>query len=576
VRDEGPFYRDLYNVERVEALKGANAMIFGRGGGGGVINRVTKEAQWSAARALTLEGGSFDHRRGTLDVGQPLGSAALRLNALYENSGVFRGVRGFRRYGVNPTAALALAPNTTVRASYEYFDDDRTVDRGIPSFAGRPSPADIRTFFGNPAVNHAFAHVHDAGVLVEHVAAGGLALRNRARVGDYDTFYQNTYPGAVNAAGTQVSLAAYNHAIRRRNLFDQAEATLPLGTGPLRHTVLVGAELGHQRTDQVRNTGYFDGTTPALSVPFAAPTVETPVTFRPSATDADNRARITSTAAYAQDQVDIGAHLQAILGVRYERFGIAYHDNRRGQDLSRDDRLVSPRAGLVVKPATPLSFYGSYSVSFLPSAGDQFTALTVTSQTLEPERFTNHEVGAKWDVRPDLALTVATYRLDRTNTSAPDPTDPARVVQTGAQRTTGTELGVTGSVTRAWQIAGGFAAQRARIVSATSAAKTGASVPLVPSRTLSLWNRYQLLPALGAGVGVIRQSAVFAAIDDAVTLPGFTRLDGALYLGLGHGVRAQVNVENLLDTRYYGVSQGNNNIMPGAPRTVRVSLATSF
>jgi catecholate siderophore receptor len=213
-------------------------------------------------------------------------------------------------------------------------------------------------------------------------------------------------------------------------------------------------------------------------------------------------------------------------------------------------------------------------VSFLPSAGDQFTALTVTSQALEPERFTNREVGAKWDVRPDLALTAATYSLDRTHTAAPDPSDPAKVVQTGAQRTTGAELGLTGSITGAWQVAGGVAAQRARIVSTTSAATAGAGVPLVPRRTLSLWNRYQVAPALGAGVGVIRQSAVFAAIDDAVTLPGFTRVDGALYLALGRGVRAQVNVENLLDARYYGVSQGNNNIMPGAIRTVRVSLST--
>ena len=98
-------------------------------------------------------------------------------------------------------------------------------------------------------------------------------------------------------------------------------------------------------------------------------------------------------------------------------------------------------------------------------------------------------------------------------------------------------------------------------------------MPLVPNRTLSLWNRYQIRPAFGAGLGVIRQSAVYAAVDNTVTLPAFTRVDGALFLSLGRGVRAQLNVENVLDTRYYGVSQGNNNIMPGAPRTVRVSLA---
>src|SRR6188508_2770121 len=74
VRDDAQYYRDLYNVERVEALKGSNAMIFGRGGGGGIINRVSKEAEFATVRSLSLEGGSFDHKRGMLDVGQALGS----------------------------------------------------------------------------------------------------------------------------------------------------------------------------------------------------------------------------------------------------------------------------------------------------------------------------------------------------------------------------------------------------------------------------------------------------------------------------------------------------------------------
>jgi catecholate siderophore receptor len=219
-----------------------------------------------------------------------------------------------------------------------------------------------------------------------------------------------------------------------------------------------------------------------------------------------------------------------------------------------------------------VSVYGTYSVSYLPSSGDQFSSLTATTQTLEPEQFTNREVGAKWDVRPNLSLTAAVYRLDRTNTTSPDPADPTRVVQTGEQRTTGFELGASGSITRAWQVVGGFASQRARIVSATSAAKAGAKVPLVPHHTLSLWNRVQVTRALGVGLGVVRQSDMFAAIDNTVTLPAFTRADGALFVRLNSSLGAQVNVENLLDERYYATSHGNNNIMPGAKRTLRLSL----
>ncbi|HEX7241980.1 MAG TPA: TonB-dependent siderophore receptor [Longimicrobiaceae bacterium] len=575
VRDDAQYLRDLYNAERVEALKGPNAMVFGRGGGGGVLNRVSKEAQWAPTRVLAVEGGSFGHRRGAVDLGQGLGSAvAARFNGVYEDSDGFRDRFGVRRYGLNPTVALAAGARTTLRAGYEYFNDERTVDRGIPSFQGRPSGADITTFFGNPDVSHSAMEVHAAGATLEHETPFGLTLRNRTRFVDYDKFYQNSFPGAVNAAGTQVSLSAYNNATDRRNLFNQTDLILAAVTGPVRHTLLLGGEVGRQETDNFRETGYYNGTATSLPVPFGQPTVATPITFRQSATDADNRAVATVAGVYLQDQLELSRHWQAVLGVRYDRFDVDFHNNRSGQELSREDDLLSPRAGLVFKPVEAASLYGSWSVSYLPSSGDQFSSLTATTSTLEPERFDNYEVGAKWDVLPDLALTAAVYRLDRSNTSAPDPNDATRVVQTGSQRTTGLELGAMGSLTSAWQVMGGFAEQRAEITRTIAAAKEGARVPLVPERTVSLWNRWQLLPALGLGLGVVHQSDMYAAIDNTVTLPGFTRADAALFVRLHPLLGAQVNVENLLDERYYATSHGNNNIMPGASRTVRVTLTT--
>ncbi|CAN5799895.1 N/A [soil metagenome] len=575
VRDDAQYFRDLYNVERVEALKGSNAMIFGRGGGGGVINRVTKEAQWTPTRAVTLEGGSFDHKRTIADFGQGFGSAlALRFTGMYQDSEGFRDQAELRRYGLNPTLALALGARTTLRAGYEYFSDDRRVDRGIPSFQGRPFDANITTFFGNPDSSYATARVRAAGATLEHTLPSGVTVRNRTRYTGYDKFYQNSYPGAVNAAGTQVSLAAYNDATDRRNVFNQTDITYGVSTGGLRHTLLVGAEIGRQETENLRRTGYYNNTATALAAPLDQPTVATPITFRQGATDADNRTMASVAGVYLQDQVELSRHWQAIAGVRYERFNVDFHNNRTDQDLSREDQLVSPRAGLVFKPSEAASLYGSYSVSYLPSSGDQFNSLNATSQTLKPERFTNSELGAKWDVGSNLALTAAVYRLDRTNTVAPDPNDPTLRVQTGSQRSTGLELGGSGNVTDAWQVIGGIAFQRAEITSTTAAAAAGQRVPLVPGRTFSLWNRYQLLPALCVGLGVVHRSDMYAAIDNTVTLPGFTRADGAVFLRLTPLIGAQLNVENVLDQRYYSTSHGNNNILPGAPRTVRVSLTT--
>jgi len=460
-----------------------------------------------------------------------------------------------------------------LKLGYERFNDERTVDRGVPSFDGAPAPTSIGAFFGDANENRARARVDAADVSLEH-AFGPVSLRYTTRSVRYDKFYQNVYPGGVTDDGASVQLRAYNHATKRDNLFNQADLTGTLVTGALTHTLLAGGELSRQSTDDFRETGYFgDGTSTSLVVPITARSRATGVTFRQSATDADNHTRLDIGAAYLQDQLVFGEHWQAIAGVRVDRFDLRFHDNRANADLARVDNLVSPRGGLVFKPVEQASLYASYSMSHLPGSGDQFASLTPTTETLEPERFINRELGAKWDVTPALALTAAVYRLDRSNSQATDPNDPSRVVQTGAQRTTGFELGASGELTNRWQVAGGWASQRARIVSTTRSGVAGASVPLVPQNTLSLWNKVQLSPMFGIGLGAVHQSRVYAALDNAVTLPAFTRYDAGLYISLlAHG-RLQVNMENLLGTTYFTSAHGNNNIMPGAPRTLRVSVS---
>jgi catecholate siderophore receptor len=98
----------------------------------------------------------------------------------------------------------------------------------------------------------------------------------------------------------------------------------------------------------------------------------------------------------------------------------------------------------------------------------------------------------------------------------------------------------------------------------------------VPHNTASLWNLYQVLPKLGLGLGVINRSAMFAAVDNAVVLPGYTRVDAAVYYTLSDRMRLQANIENLLDREYYTNADGNNNITPGSPRAVRVALTAQF
>lgn len=576
VRDDVQYYRDLYNVDRVEALKGPNAMIFGRGGGGGVINRVTKEAGFSPLREITLQGGSFRNRRGAVDFDQPFNDkVAFRINAMYENSDSFRRFVGTERYGFSPTMTITPDAKTKITFGYEYFHDGRVADRGIPSFRGRPVDVPISTFFGNPNDSRVRATVNLLSGTIER-QMGRFNLRNRTQFGDYDKGYQNYVAGAVTADKTRDSISAYNNATKRRNLFNQTDLTFSLTTGNVRHSFLFGAEFGRQLTDNFRNTGFFNNTSTTILVPLNNPTIGTPVIFRQSATDADNHLKTNLAAAYAQDQVELSRYVQVVAGLRFDYFDLQFHNNRSGDNLRRIDRLVSPRVGVVVKPVLPLSIYANYSTAYLPSSGDQFSSLTAITQQVRPEKFTNYEVGAKWDVRPFLTLTTAFYRQNRTNTRATDPNNPTAIVQTGSQRTDGFEIGVNGSITRRWIIAGGYANQNAFITSATTAARAGARVAMVPRNTFSLWNNYTFNPKWAAGLGLIHRSDMFAAIDDTVTLPGYTRADAAVFYNFNEKWRLQANFENLFNRQYYLNADNNNNISPGSPRAVRVGLTARF
>jgi catecholate siderophore receptor len=231
---------------------------------------------------------------------------------------------------------------------------------------------------------------------------------------------------------------------------------------------------------------------------------------------------------------------------------------------------------MVWKPVAALSLYGSYSVSYLPSAGDQFSSLTTITEQVKPEKFNNLETGVKLDIRHGLSLSAAIYRLDRTNTRSTDPNAATRIVQTGSQRTNGGELSVSGNVARRWSVIAGYGRQHAFVTDATTSAVAGATVAQVPRNTFTIWNRYLLAARLSAGFGLINRGDMFAAIDDSVVLPGYTRADAAVYYSLSERVRVQANVENLLDIRYTLNADNNNNLSPGSPRAVRVGIVARF
>jgi catecholate siderophore receptor len=573
IRDDVQYFRDLYNAERIEVLKGPNAMIFGRGGGGGVINRVTKLADGEHHGEIAVLAGTDANRRISGDLGEAVNDTlALRLTAMYEDSESYRDFLEIERYGANPSMALTFSDRTRLVLSYEHLSDDRTVDRGVPSRSGRPLDIDESTFFGNPALSFSEAKVNLATAVLEHELSDTLQLRNRAQYGDYDKYYQNVYPNsAVNAAGN-VTLDAYQSGTQRENLFNQTDLIWRTSTGSIAHTVLAGVELGRQDTRNFRNNSTF-ATTPAAIVAITSPVTAAVPAF--NVPNQNNDVEVGITAFYLQDQIELSRRLQLVAGVRFDQFDVELDNHLNGARFERDDDFVSPRAGLIFRPADPVSLYASYSVSYLPSSGDQFNSLDATSAALEPEEFENIEVGVKWDALSRLALTAAVYQLDRTNTRAPGPT-PGTIVLTGEQRSEGFELGASGAISDDWEFIAGYAYQEAQITRATSAAPRGRDVALVPRHQLSVWNTYRFTPKWRVGLGVIHQDEVYASISNAVTLPSFTRVDGAVFFSPSERFEVQLNLENLLDEEYFGTAHNDNNITPGAPTSASLRVAARF
>ncbi len=576
VRDDVQYFRDFYNVDRIEVLKGPNAMIFGRGGGGGILNRVLKRPTFSAARGATVSADGWGARRLSGDFDQPLSAnIGLRLNAVYENSDSFRHHVDLKRYGINPTVALLADPDTRIDLSYEYFHDRRTADRGVPAEGEEPVRGHTRAFFGDPDDSFARTSVNTATLAIEHRFSDSLTLKNRTMFGSYDKFYQNIYPNSFNPATGRVALAGYNNRNDRRNLFSQTDLVWENRAAGIDQTVLVGFEVGRERSRNKRLTATLISPS---SVPISDPTVNAAVVFSPLASDADNRVHATVAALYLQDQIRPAQWLEIVAGLRFDSFKVDVDDLRPagGGTLSRRDHLWSPRLGVVLKPTDDLSIYASYSRSYLPQSGDQFSGLTSITEGLKPERFDNYEIGAKLQLPGGLLGTIAIYRLDRTNTRAADPLNPANTVLTGAQRSRGIELGLERSITSRWLISGGYALQKAEITKTTTAAPAGREVPLVPRHSFSLWNRYDFNKQIGAGIGLIARSKSYATISNAVKLPAYARVDAALYYQLPGGVEAQLNVENLFGAHYFPTANADNNIAPGAPRTVKATVGYRF
>jgi len=588
VRDDVQYYRSLYNLEQVEILRGPNALLFGRGGTGGILNRVTKkgvigETFGGGQLAIDTYGEVIVQGDINVKAGE---NVAVRLNAMYEGLNNHRDFFDGDRVGFNPTVRFDLGEKTTLDLSYEYANHERFVDRGIPTGAdGRPVEALIEITFGDEFVNFTELEAHLLRANVSHEFSEGLKGNFAAFYGDYDKVYSNFFNTGYDEATNIVELDGYIDDTQRQNLILSGNLIGEFETGSVGHTIIFGGEYINTSSDQSRFNSFFSGSQDDRETFFAVRPIQLSnnvgvnAAGQPTTNDFtvdlndDTRVTIDVISAYIQDEIKLTNWLNVVLGARFDSFDIEVFNVPANDLRSRKDEEISPRAGLIFKPAQNISIYGSYSESFLPRSGEQFANINGNNNALDPNTFTNLEAGVKVDFDTGLSLTAAVFEIEQSSPQ-PNDNDPATldIIDSTIR---GFEVQLNGSITYFWTIQAGYSYLDGEQVDAFGNG-TGLSLRELPENMVSLWNSFQATDTVGPGIGFTHQGSSFINNGNTAILPDYTRFDAAAWWDVSDNFRVQLNLENLTDTTYFPNSHATHQATVGQPFNARLALTGRF
>lgn len=589
MRDDALYFRDLSNIERVEVLKGPAAMLYGRGSSGGLINRVTKKPQPGTFGEATISVGSYDLKRISIDANtSATENIAVRLTGAYEDSGSFRDQGFIERSSIAPAASFKLGADTKLLVQGEFAKDKRITDFGIPSFNGRPVDVPRSTYYGSGEArrdDYTETEVSSLTAVFDHRFSDALSLRNATRYYTYELDRNNTLPaGTVDSDTLTVGRSRGDVTRQEDGYFNQTDFTFKNALGGLKQEWLFGVEIGKQNKYQsFINQSNID------SVPLFNPGGAVPPPFSAATLASANPANsvFDVLGVYAQDQISLTPHWKALLGLRYDIFKQATRFEPTQQSLEREDKTISPRAGLVWQPAEFASYYVSYSKSFQPSA--ESFPLASNNVNNAPEQTRNIEIGTKLDfLQGAFSVTAAAFDLERSDIKTADPANPSTLINVGEQRTRGLELTASGSLPRGWDLSAGYAYLDARITESTSKVNTAqtpvVSIPiegnrpsLTPVHSASLWLVKQLGRGFSAGGGLNYSADSYASASNAVVIPGYLTADLAAYYR-SKRFDAALNLKNVTNEDYIVSAHGShdNLLTPGAPREIQLSLTYKF
>lgn len=591
-------------TDHVEVVKGPTSVLYGQAQPGGFVNIITKKPRSTPDTEVELRGnkgiGDFDRAGGLIgavDTTGPLPNDSFLYRFIAE-TGYTEGFR-VNSYEqplyVAPSVTWNVRDGTEVTLQGEYRRDKSHYDTYLVAPHKDISfVAPIDTNYQEPG-DYLLEEGRTATLSVRQDLTDNFKANFAWRYVSHDDSQKNFDVVAVANDFTHVTLRARQQHNHRTYSFADLNVTGDFGLGPIQNKIIAGLNLGRETADLNRiqffnlpsqyNRSVYNpvlGNLPALdSFPSVNP--NTPANLN------DRFSTDKAFGAYFSDLVTFTDQWKLMLGLRYAKDDLTIFDKKIAsvphQSASNDDWL--PMAGLLYEPTSNLSFYVSYSTSFVPVPANTIDINGLYS--FNPTTAYSLEGGVKgyfFDHR--LTLTLADFDIHKKNVvNSFSCTFGTCSDQVGEEESKGVELEVDAQPLPNWQISGGYSYLDARVAKSDIGPQNGARLTNVPQNNAHLWTRYDFqdgaLRNLGVGLGVSyvgeRMGLLPTATSSALLkLPSYTVADAALYYKVNDRVDLTLKVTNLFDQVYYESAgfSADIQIVPGEPRTLTLTARTHF
>ena len=579
----------LANVERIEVLKGPNALLYGGGAGspvGGTINVISKLPTDKARYEVGGTFGSYQYWNPYFDINQPLNdskTALFRVTGEYGQNKDFIDVLKKDRYNINPTLTLTNREDTRLTIQGFVSELRQQAYPGLPVegtlFGGYRVRRDL--YFGDPNIPSTTSRLYGTTATFDHEFNNVWSTNIRARWSESDFRQLSQAPlfDATFTGGTPVFPPAFfdvnNLDIpnRQKEFSINPSVKAKFALGPTTNTVLFGADYS-----RVRDSGYMNGENLlGVTVDLSSPNPIFPRYTIPDPSSPgfaqffkwDNT--YLTKAVYTQLQSTIYDRIHLLAGVRLNSIDTTYNELSTTPPgvFKTEGTKALPRTGIVFDLAKGFSLYASYG------EGMRWTPFTTAFVAGPPETSQQREAGVKFNWGNMLTGTVAAFHIDRQNV----PYSTAAF--TGAlssQKSSGVEADVIFQPTSNWSILGSFGYTDASFAS-DGFGPAGKKLPFVPQNSGRIWANYKFdgpWTGWSVGAGIYAASSQYVDSLNRWSTPGYYTLDAKIAYETNK-FRAAFIVKNLTGQEYYTpYAWLGGQVAPGAPRTFYLQTSYKF